>query len=116
MRLWQGDSTGRWDGDTLIVESRNFNGKAWLNEVGDVITHAQTVVETFTPVGPDSVTYRATVSDPLVYTRPWTIRMQLQRQTDIGLLDYECTDMLDQAGVSHTWPREYEVPQPPAAR
>jgi hypothetical protein len=98
MRLWQGDSTGRWDGDTLIVESRNFNGKAWLNEVGDVITHAQTVVETFTPVGPDSVTYRATVSDPLAYTRPWTIEVPMNRKRD-ELLEVACHE--DNGDLTH---------------
>ena len=88
-RLWMGDSIGRWDGDTLVVESRNFNGKAWLNEVGDVITHAQTVVETFTPVSADQVIYRATVSDPLAYTRPWTIEIPLMRRAE-ELLEVAC--------------------------
>src|SRR5690606_5975765 len=62
LRLWQGDAVGRWEGDTLVVETKNFNGKAWLNEVGDVISHAQEVVETFTPVSAEQVIYRATVS------------------------------------------------------
>jgi hypothetical protein len=38
VRLWQGDSAGHWEGDTLVVETTNFNGKTWLNEVGDVIS------------------------------------------------------------------------------
>jgi hypothetical protein len=88
-RLWMGDSVGRWDGDTLVVDARNFNGKAWLNEVGDVITHAQTVVETFTPVSADQVIYRATVSDPIAYTRPWTIEIPLNRRPD-ELLEVAC--------------------------
>lgn len=75
IRLWNGDSRGRWEGDTLIVETENMNGKTWLNERGDIVSHAQTVVETFTPVDGDTVMYRATVTDPLVYTRPWTIEM-----------------------------------------
>ena len=66
LRLWQGDSIGRWEGDTLVVETKNLNGKAWLNEVGDVLSHAATVVETFTPVSATQVMYRATVSDPIV--------------------------------------------------
>jgi hypothetical protein len=88
-RFWMGDSVGRWDGDTLVVEARNFNGKAWLNEAGDVITHAQTVVETFTPVSAGQVIYRATVSDPIAYTRPWTIEIPLDRQPD-ELLEVAC--------------------------
>jgi hypothetical protein len=88
-RLWMGDSVGRWDGDTLVVEARNFNGKMWLNEAGDVITHAATVVETFTPISVDRVIYRATVSDPIAYTRPWTIEIPLNRMPD-ELLEVAC--------------------------
>lgn len=91
IRLWQGHSVGRWDGDTLVVESRNFNGKAWLNEFGDVVTHAQTVVETFTPVAPNQVIYRAMVADPIAYTRPWTIEMPLNRSDD-ELLEVACLE------------------------
>jgi hypothetical protein len=98
VRLWQGDSTGHWDGDTLVVESRNFNGKAWLNEVGDVISHAETVVETFTPVSSDTVIYRATVSDPITYTRPWTIEVPLGRRND-ELLEVACHE--DNGDLDH---------------
>jgi hypothetical protein len=80
LRLWNGDSVGRWEGDTLVVETKNLNGKTWLNEVGDVISHAATVVERFIPVDADRITYQATVTDPTVYTRPWTIEMPLIRQ------------------------------------
>ena len=66
-----------------------MNGKTWLNEVGDVVTHAQTVVETFTPVSAERVIYRATISDPLAYTRPWTIELPLDRSTD-ELLEVAC--------------------------
>jgi hypothetical protein len=91
LRLWQGDSIGRWEGNSLIVESRNFNGKAWLNEVGDVISHTQIVVETFTPVSPTQLNYRATVADPIAYTRPWTIEMPFNRQ-DQELLEVACLE------------------------
>jgi len=89
IRLWQGDSVGRWEGDTLIVETRNMNGKTWLNERGDIVSHAQTIVERFTPVDADTITYRATVTDPLVYTRPWTIEMPLERRDD-EILEVAC--------------------------
>jgi hypothetical protein len=89
IRLWQGDSIGRWDGDTLVVDTRNLNGKTWLNEVGDIVSHAETVEERFTPVNADLITYRATVTDPVVYTRPWTIELPLNRQKD-ELLEVAC--------------------------
>jgi hypothetical protein len=89
IRLWQGDSVGRWEGDTLVVETTNLNGKTWLNEVGDVVSHAERVVERLTPVDADNLIYRATVTDPIVYTRPWTIEIPLKRQQD-ELLEVAC--------------------------
>ena len=89
VRLWQGDSVGRWDGDTLVVETRNLNGKTWLNEAGELVTHAETVVERFTPVNADRIDYRATVTDPLAYARPFTIAFALNRQPD-ELLEVAC--------------------------
>jgi hypothetical protein len=89
MRLWQGDSLGRWEGDTLIVETANLNGKAWLNEVGEIVSHAERVVERYTPVDADRINYEATVTDPLVYTRPWTIAFPLNRQKG-ELLEVAC--------------------------
>jgi hypothetical protein len=91
IRLWQGDSVGRWEGDTLVVETRNLNGKTWLNEVGEVVSHAQTVVERFTPINADRVMYRATVTDPIAYTRPWTIEMALNRRND-EILEVACKE------------------------
>jgi hypothetical protein len=79
MRLWQGDSIGHWDGDTLVVETTNFNGKTWGSEVGDVFSHAEHVVERFKPVDADTIEYQATITDPLVYTRPFTIAIPLKR-------------------------------------
>jgi len=89
VRLWQGDSFGHWEGDTLVVESKNFNGKAWLNEVGDIVSHMETVVERFTPVDGDTIIYRATVTDPIPYTRPWTIEVPMHRKAD-ELLEVAC--------------------------
>ncbi len=49
IRLWQGDSVGRWEGDTLVVDTTNFNGKTWLNEGSEIVSYAEHVVERFTP-------------------------------------------------------------------
>jgi hypothetical protein len=89
IRLWQGDSLGRWDGDTLVIETRNLNGKTWLNEVGEIVSHAETVVERLTPLDADTIHYEATVTDPLVYSRPWTISLPMNRQKD-DLLEVAC--------------------------
>jgi len=89
IRLWQGDSIGRWEGDTLVIQTRNLNGKTWLNEVGEIVSHAETVVERLTPVDADTITYEATITDPVVYTRPFTIRFPLRRQMD-EILEVAC--------------------------
>jgi len=99
MRLWMGDSIGHWSGDTLVVEARNFNGKAsWLNETGDVISHAETVVETFTPVSESRIICRATVSDPITFMRPWTIEIPFDKQNE-ELLEVACLE--DNGDLGH---------------
>ena len=90
IRLWQGDSVGHWEGDTLVVDTTNFNGKAWLNEAGEITSHALHVVERFTPANADTIMYRATLTDPLVYTRPWTIQVQFNRDADGEILEVAC--------------------------
>jgi hypothetical protein len=79
IRLWQGDSIGHWDGDTLVVETTNFNGKTWGSEVGDVFSYAEHVLERFIPVDANTIRYEATITDPLVYTRPFTMAIPLKR-------------------------------------
>ena len=90
MRLWQGDSVGRWEGDTLVVESRNFNGKPWLNEAGEITSHALQVVERFTPTNANTIIYRATLTDPIVYTRPFTVEVQFNRDAEGEILEVAC--------------------------
>jgi hypothetical protein len=67
----------------------NLNGKTWLNEAGELVTHAETVVERFTPVNADRIDYRAVITDPLAYSRPFTIAFALNRQAD-ELLEVAC--------------------------
>jgi len=98
VRLWQGDSVGHWEGDILVVDTTNLNGKAWLNEVGDVLSHAAHVIERFIPTEDGKITYRATVTDPIVYTRPWTIEIPLSRQND-ELLEVACHE--DNGDLQH---------------
>ncbi|HVZ22397.1 MAG TPA: hypothetical protein VG871_15095 [Vicinamibacterales bacterium] len=78
-RLWQGDSIGHWDGDTLVVDTANFNGRTWGSELGDVFSYAEHVTERFIPVDANTIRYEATISDPVVYTRPFTIAIPLKR-------------------------------------
>jgi hypothetical protein len=74
IRLWMGDPRGRWDGDTLLVETTNLNGEAWGNLGGDIISDAARIVERFRMVNASTMWWEATIDDPKVYTRPWTMR------------------------------------------
>ena len=80
MRLWQGDSIGHWEGDTLVIDTTNFNGRTWLNEAGEIIGQAEHAIERITPTGPDAFTYTTTVMDPGTYTRPWTLTLPIRRE------------------------------------
>jgi hypothetical protein len=106
---WMGMARGRYEGNSLVVSLTNFNSYTWFDMAGNFHSDALTVVERYTPVNADTLQYEATMTDPKVFTRPWTIRMLLQRQKDIGILDYECTAMLDELGIHHTWPRDFDV-------
>jgi hypothetical protein len=75
--LWLGDSIGRWNGDTLVVDTTNFIGGSMRGRL-DASLH---LTERFTLVGADTIQYEFTVNDPTVFTRPWTAVMPLARST-----------------------------------
>ena len=87
--LWQGDSRGRWDGNTLVVETTNQNGRAWLDQRGRFLTDASVVVERFTLFEKDSIFWEITITDPLVYTRPFTMASVLRRNMRQGFEIWE---------------------------
>ena len=93
IRLWQGDSRGHWNGNTLIVETTNTNAKLF-DHVGDFHSDAVRVVEHFSFDRPDTIRYEATIHDPTVFTRPWTIGLTLKRNTEPGfeLLEEACIE------------------------
>ena len=84
IRLWNGISRGRWDGNTLVIETRNQNARPWLDQRGRFYTEEAHVVERITPVDPDTIHYQATVEDPNVYFEPFTIALPYRRISDEG--------------------------------
>jgi hypothetical protein len=86
IRQWNGDARGRWEGDTLVVVTKNFNDKQEFR--GLPLTTA-TLVERFTRTGPDSLDYDFTIEDPRVYTAPFTVGLPMTRQTE-GYFEYAC--------------------------
>ena len=74
IRLWMGDSRGRWEGDTLVVETTNLNGQGWANLGGDIISDAARIVERFNMGNATTMWFEARIDDPKVFTRPWTMK------------------------------------------
>lgn len=82
VRLALGTSRGAWDGNTLVVDVTNQNGKAWLDQAANFYSGAVHVVERFTLIDANTIHYEARLDDPAVYTRPWTMVFAIRRITD----------------------------------
>jgi hypothetical protein len=94
---WNGDSRGHWQGDTLVVDTTNFNGKGWIatNVAAGWIrgvpqSQACHLVERFTRVDANTIRYEVTVDDPEIYTRAWTVAFPLNKTDDYRLFEYAC--------------------------
>jgi len=85
VRLWHGDSRGRWEGNTLVVDTTNFSPKSNFMGASDKLH----MVERFTRVAPDVLEYEITLSDPTTWTRPWTSMIRL-KQTQDAVYEYAC--------------------------
>ena len=97
LKQWDGDSRGRWEGDTLVVDTKNFNGKGWISTSaaggrikGIVQSQSLHVVERFHRVDGDTIAYEVTIDDPDQYTRPWTVSIPLIRDPDYHIFEYAC--------------------------
>ena len=92
MRVWLGDSRGRWDGDTLVIETTNFTDKSSFS--GSIIARGGStanmhLVERFTRAADDTLLYEFTVTDPATWTRPWTVQLPMAR-SDERIFEYAC--------------------------
>jgi hypothetical protein len=92
IEFWMGDSRGKYEGETLVIDVTNQNVNTWLDQSGNYHSEQLHVVERLTRTSPDVITYEATIEDPKVYSKPWKIRTPLYRSTDphAQLLEYEC--------------------------
>jgi len=96
---WMGYSTGKWDGDTLVVDTRGFNGKAWLDQLGKPSTEALHVIERFHRKDFGHMDLTITIDDPKAYTKPWTVTEPVHLLPDTELLEFICNE--NNRDVSH---------------
>ncbi len=94
--FWMGDSRGKWDGDTLVVDVQKLDERTWFDHAGNFHSEALHVVERYSPIDRDHIQYEATIEDPNVFTRPWKISMPLYRIIDRNVEIYEWDCRFDQ--------------------
>ena len=92
IRQYLGDSRGHWEGDTLVIETTNFNGKVGITRNGNTLPTSRElrIVERITRVEAVTLQYQATVSDPMTWTRPWTVALPLKSHPEYGMYEYAC--------------------------
>ena len=89
---WLGYSTGKWDGDTLVVDTRGFNGKIWLDQLGKPTTEALHVIERFHRIDFGHMDLQITIDDPEAYSRPWTVTEPVRLLPDTEPLEFICNE------------------------
>ena len=98
-KAWFGYSRGRWEGNTLVVETTNFNGQGSSTNIHTVgsppfnntpISEEYVLTERFTRTGADTLTYQATLNDPVIWTAPWTVELPWQRDDSYQIFEYAC--------------------------
>jgi hypothetical protein len=93
IELFMGDGLGRWEGDTLVIETRNHNALTWLDTGGNRHSDELVVTERFTPVDNDRYEYEATFVDPAAYTASWTIAAPMTRGApNAEILEFACVE------------------------
>ena len=94
--FWLGDSRGRWEGETLVVDSNDFTDQTWFDRAGNFHSDSLHVVERYSRTSLDHIKHEVTIEDPKVFTRPWKMSMPLYRRQEpnVQLLEYACYEDL----------------------
>jgi hypothetical protein len=89
---WNGYSTGKWEKDTLVVETIGFRDGLWADYDGSPLTAEAKITERFHRANFGAMEIEMTVDDPKAYTKPWTVKLNLELQPDLDLLEYVCLE------------------------
>jgi len=95
---WMGQSSARWEGETLVVDATGFNDSTWFDRAGNFHSDQLHVVERYTRTSPDVISYEATIEDPQTFTRPWKISLPLYRRVEKNaqLMDFKCVEFVEE--------------------
>lgn len=103
--FWLGDSRGHWEGDTLVVDVKDFNDQTWLSRAGDFHDEAFHVVERWKYIDANTIDYKATIDDPNIYTKPWDIEVYLYRHREPGF------QLIENYCYTHDYDQYYPLPK-----
>ena len=95
---WMGQSVGKWEGETLVIDAKGFVDSTWFDRSGNHHSDQLHVIERYTRTAPDVISYEATIEDPQVFTRPWKISMPLYRRLEKNaqLMDFKCVEFVEE--------------------
>jgi hypothetical protein len=95
---WMGQSVGKWEGDTLVIDVTGFNEETWFDRAGNHHSDKLHVVERYTRTSPDVIAYEATIEDPKTFSRPWKISLPLYRRQEKNaqLMDFKCVEFVEE--------------------
>ena len=100
---WMGWSNGRWEGETLVVDTKGFNDRSWFDRAGNFHSDALHVVERFTPRSAETINYEVTIEDPKVFSRPWKMSMPLYKHVERNaqILEFRCVEFVEDLLYGH---------------
>jgi len=100
---WMGWSNGKWEGETLVIDTTGFNGNPWFDKAGNYASENLHIVERISARSAETLNYEATIEDPTVYTRPWKISFPLYRRAEknLQLTEFRCVEYSEEVIYGH---------------
>jgi hypothetical protein len=100
---WMGWSNGKWEGDTLVIDTTGFNDKSWFDRAGNFHSDALHLTERITARSAETLNYEVTVEDPNIFTRPWKMSMPLYRRAErnLQLTEFRCVPFAEELIYGH---------------
>ena len=111
---WMGQSVGRWDGETFVVDVTGLNEQTWFDRSGNFHTEEMKVTERYTRTSPDVISYEATITDPKTFSRPWKMSMPLYRRAEKNaqLMEFKCVEFVEELMYGELRKKPTQAPAP----